>query len=307
MRCWCFALGCAVVLCSLPGVVCRAADADSGKSLAPPDYRVETAGFGASEADIRAVLDSAGRELWRFFPDCKLEPIVVIRGHNGPITLFQRNDRGEIVIRLDTENTYWSQYAYQFAHEFCHVLCGFREGYQGNQWFEETVCETASLYVIRAMSRTWKTSAPFDHWKDYRDSLRDYADDILRKRDKVYEIYAQGLPAFYLAHKTALESEPNSRELNGAMSIVLLHLLEEQPDQWEAVRWLNSSRGPAGETFPAYLQRWHDTAPARRQAFVNKVAELYGVALQPASAAKPAPSPRDRSGPKHESKDAGVK
>ena len=65
------------------------------------------------EADIRAVLDSAGRELWRFFPNDRIEPIVVTHGRGGPITLFQRNGRGEIVIRLDTEKTYWCQYAYQ--------------------------------------------------------------------------------------------------------------------------------------------------------------------------------------------------
>ena len=115
------------------------------------------------------MLDSAGRELGQFFPDYKIEPIVVTRGHSGPITLFHRNDRGEIVVRLDTEKTYWSQYAYQFAHEFCHVLCGFKPGYEGNKWFEETLCETASLYVMRGMSRTWKTSPPYANWKDYRD------------------------------------------------------------------------------------------------------------------------------------------
>ena len=93
-----------------------------------------------------AVLDSAAGKLWRFFPNYQIEPIVVTRGHSGPITLFRRNGRGEIVVCLDTEKTYWSQYSYQFAHELCHILCGFKEGYEGNKWFEETVCETASLY-----------------------------------------------------------------------------------------------------------------------------------------------------------------
>jgi hypothetical protein len=226
------------------------------------------------------VLESAGRELWRFFPDYRIEPIVVARGRGVPITLFQRNDRGEIVIRLNTEKTYWCQYAYQFAHEFCHVLCGFKAGYQGNKWFEETLCETASLYVVLAMSRTWRTSAPYAHWKDYRDSLRDYVDDIRRRRDKVYEIYEKGLPAFYRAHRATLEKEPGSRELNGAMALTLLQLFEERPERWEAVRWLNSSPAREGDTFAAYLQKWHDAAPARHQSFVKKVADLYGVAIK---------------------------
>ena len=106
---------------------------------------------------------------------------------------------------------------------------------------------------MRAMSRTWKTSPPYPNWKDYRDSLRDYADDVLRKRDKVYEIYAKGLPGFYRAHQATLEKEPCTRELNGAMALVFLQLFEERPERWEAVRWLNSTPAPQGETFAAYL------------------------------------------------------
>ena len=283
MRCRLLALCCRVALTVCTPHAIRAADHDSGKPASRPVLRIETEGFEAGEADIRAVLDSAGQELWRFFPDDKLEPIVVVRGHEGPITLFQRNDRGEIVVRLDTEKTYWSQYAYQFAHELTHVLCGFREGYQGNQWFEETVCETGSLYVLRAMSRTWKTAPPYENWKDYRDSLRSYADDVIRGRDKASEIYAHGLSAFYLAHKSVLQQQPNVRELNGAMALVLLHLLEESPERWEAVRWLNSGRTGASETFPAYLQRWHDAVPERHRDFVERIADLYGVALKPST------------------------
>ena len=257
-----------------------AGEAKSGESVPPPMYRVETAGFDSSEADIRAVLDSTSRALWQFFPEYKIGPIVVTRGHNGPITLYQRTDRGEIVIRLDTEKTFWCQYAYQFAHEFCHVLCGYRDGYQGNKWFEETLCETASLYAMQAMSRSWKKSPPYPNWKDYRDSLRDYVDDVIRKRDKVYEVYAVGLPTFYHNHQAELEKEPASRDLNGAMSIVFLQLFEEQPERWESVRWLNHSPAPPGESFSAYLQRWHDAVPAKHRGFVKKVAELYGVGIK---------------------------
>jgi hypothetical protein len=254
--------------------------ANDGEPVSLPVYRVEAEGFAASEADIRAVLDSAGRELWQFFPDWQIEPIVVTRGRNGPITLYQRNDRGEIVMRLDTEKSYWSQYAYQFAHEFCHVLCGYRQSYQGNRWFEEVLCETASLYVMRSMSRTWKTAPPFEHWQDYRDSLRDYVDDIVRKRHRLHEIYAQGLPEFYRAHQAELERNPVSWELNGAMAVVLLHVFEEQPDRWEAVRWLNSTPPREGDTLATYLQNWHDAAPPKHQPLVRKIGDLFGVALK---------------------------
>jgi hypothetical protein len=271
---------CAALWMVVPGGL-RAAEPGTAAQAkaAMPAYRVETDGFDASEADIRAVLDSAGGELWRFFPDYQLEPFVVTRGHDDPITLFQRNDRSEIVMRLNTEKTYWSQYAYQFAHEFCHVLCGFRDGYQGNKWFEETVCETASLFAMRAMARSWKKSPPYPHWADYRDSLREYTDDIMRRRERIHDVFAGGLPAFVRAHRETLERTPTSRDLNGAMSLVLLQLLEERPERWEAVRWLNHAPAQPGDDLGAYMRKWHDAAPPRHRPLVKQLAGLFGAPL----------------------------
>lgn len=303
MQGWVIRIGCGVAWWSLVCAGGRAQETKPPTPLALPAYRVETDGFEASSADIRAVLDSAARELWRFFPDYKLEPLVVARGRSGPITLYQRNERGEIVMRLDTEKTYWSQYAYQFSHEFCHVLCGFKAGNQGNRWFEETLCETASLFTMRAMSRSWKNSPPYAHWKDYRDALRDYVDDITRRRVQVHEIYARGLREFYTAHRVELEKDPTSRELNGAMSLVFLQLFEEQPERWEAVRWLNRTPAGEGDSFQVYLQKWQAAAPPKHQVFVKQIADLYGVTL-PANAAPEAvaaaekPAARDQAHPR---------
>lgn len=61
-----------------------------------PRYRVDATDFEAGEADIRAVCDSAARQLWRHFPDYELEPFVVTRGKSGPIVLYDRNDSKEI-------------------------------------------------------------------------------------------------------------------------------------------------------------------------------------------------------------------
>ncbi len=244
-----------------------------------PPIRIDTNGFEASESDIRAIVTSAGRELWRYFPDYQIEPVVVTRGREGPISLYGRNANKEIVMRLDTSKTFWSQYAYQFSHEFCHVLCGYDNDDRANLWFEETLCETASLFTMRAMAKSWKSDPPYSNWKDYRDALRNYVDDIMRKRTKVREIYTTGLASFYQKHQATLKKNPTQRDLNGAMAIVLLHMFEEEPARWEAIRWLNSAPSPAGETFKQYLQKWHTAVPKRHQPFVKKIADLYGQKL----------------------------
>lgn len=242
-----------------------------------PTYRVDAGDFEASEADIRAVCDSAGMTLWRQFPDYTLEPFVVTRGRSGPIVLYRRNDRKEIVLKLDTGKTYWSQYAYQFAHEFCHILCGYRDVDASNKWFEETLCETASLYAMREMARAWKENPPYKHWTDYRDALRNYADDVLRKRAEIAELQRLGLPAFYRMHEAELRKTSTDRELNGTMAVVLLRLFEEEPGRWEAVRWLNAEAAPKDEPFAAYLARWRAAVPERHRDFVDEVRKSFGV------------------------------
>lgn len=270
--------GCLQLLLGIGAYAGEALTAESASLTSPPRMRIVASEFGVKEADIRAVLTSTSQELWRFFPSMTLEPIVIM--HGGPITEFKRSDRHEIVVRLLTHDRLWCQYAYQFAHEFGHVLCGGQPGYQGNQWFEETLCETSSLFVLRAMARTWQHAPPYPHWSEYRDALRAYADEIIRSRTQLRDIHARGLAAFYRDHHQELEQQPNDRERNGAMAIVLLFLFEEQPEQWEAIRWLNQGPNPEGLSFEAYLRRWHNAAPPPRREFIATIAQLFGYSLR---------------------------
>ena len=261
-----------------------AAPAAAQKKDAPvdrplPSYRVEAAGFKSAELDIKAVCDSAAGELWRHLKPYKLDAFVVKRGNNGPFFSFVKNSRGELEILLDTGKTYWSQYAYQFSHEFLHLLCGSAARDPRNLWFEETLAETSSLFVMRAMARSWKKKPPYPHWADYRDSLRQYVDNIVVGRALVSEINRDGLGSFYRKRSEELEKNCCAREVNGAMAVVLLRYFEEKPGRWEAVRWLNGSKSRKGQTFRQYLRTWLDAAPERHKAFIRKLAGLYGFAL----------------------------
>lgn len=240
---------------------------------APPAVRVQTEGFNASEADIKAVLDSATKELWKNFPDGhQIEPVVVTRGHDGPITLFQRNLRKEIVVRLDTSDTYWSQYAYQWSHELCHILCAYRDDAKDNKWFEESLCELASLYTLRAMAESWKTHPPYSNWKDYGKSLKSYAGDIIAKHP---DITTGGLAGFYTKNKDTLRSSATRRDLNATVAIALLPLFEKNPSNWAAVPYLNATPATAGMTLTQYLKKWHDDAPEKHRPFIRSLATHF--------------------------------
>ncbi|MES2706722.1 MAG: hypothetical protein V4726_08995 [Verrucomicrobiota bacterium] len=252
--------------------------------------RVGTDGWGrASTAEVESVLRSAAAMLWPFFPNRRIEPFVVLRGHEGPIVHYQRNVIGEIVMKLDTQDLYWCQYAYQFAHEFCHILSGFNDDWKGNNWFEETMCETASLFVLRRLAREWEEHPPYPVWKSYAPQFRQYAEDVMDSRSQVG---AGHLGDFFRKHRKELESTPRDRALNGAMAVVLLGVVEGSPSSWEAVSWLNSSPSLPGETFPAYLQKWHAAVPPRHHAFVEEIMRRFD--LPPPAAAAPTASPASR-------------
>lgn len=147
--------------------------------------RVRAGEFGADEADIKAVLRSAAGEIWRHCPHTRFDApgFEIYREEKHPIMQFERSDDGWIVIGLATDGSYWARYAYQFAHEFCHALAGYandsrrvwRSARQANKWLEEALCETASLFALRAMGRTWQTAAPYPNWKKYAAALTQYA------------------------------------------------------------------------------------------------------------------------------------
>ncbi|MGC4006015.1 MAG: hypothetical protein QM811_24000 [Pirellulales bacterium] len=233
----------------------------------------------ASKADIRAVCASAGNELMTNVPERALPTLVVGNDAGGvPITLFKRGANGEIRIRLTPRDAYWSQYAYQFAHELCHVLCDYRDVPNDQKWFEESLCEAASIFVIRRMGESWKTAPPYPNWKSYAASLTKYADDHAAKTGKLDE---PSFAAWYRAHEPALRKTGTDRPLNQIVAVhALLPLLEAEPKHWRALGWLNQWDAATRPTFAEYLRDWHARVPDEHKSFVAAVAAKFEILLQ---------------------------
>jgi hypothetical protein len=240
------------------------------------DIRPADDGWGAERATVKKVLDAAASELWKHFPGRDLKPILV-EAQGGPITLHQRGPSGEYQVKLSTGGTAWCQYTFQFAHEFCHILCGYDQDPLKHRWFEEAVCELASLYVLRRSSETWKTKAPFDHWKLYAPELAKYADghmkDFVLPKGKT-------LAAWYKENAAALTANPVDRDRNNVAAVALLPFFEKEPEHWEAVSWLNSEAFTEKATFEEYLAAWRKHSPKKHKPFIQSIAKELGVALK---------------------------
>jgi len=193
----------------------------------PLVIRVASQGWGeAGTADITQVLQSAGAALASYFPDRKFPPIEVSRSSTTPITLFQRGPAGELRVKLNVEGSYWAQFSFQFAHEMGHIVCGFEEYSNPNLWFEETLCEAASLYALGRMAEGWKTRPPYPNWKSYASSLQNYRDDRMAKA-KLPE--GMTLAAWFRTQEPALRKDAGLRESNLKMAAELLPLLWWKP------------------------------------------------------------------------------
>lgn len=231
----------------------------------------EKADWGTSVVDARKVLEAAGRELLRHVPERELPPLEVAP-KGGPITLYKRGPAGEIRVRLDVKGPFWAQYTFQFAHELGHVLCGYDDDPHKQKWFEESVCEAASLFVLRRSAETWRSDPPYPNWKSYAPSLAAYADERLQA-----SVLPAGatLASFYRERREQCEANAEDRPRNLIIAAQLLPLLEKDPARWEAFRWLNTEAHGASTSFADYLDAWERHCPVKHKAFVRRVRGLF--------------------------------
>lgn len=202
------------------------------------------------------------------FPDQKTPPLYLTRTHQKPITLYQRTPRGEINIRLNINGRYYAQAIYQFAHEYAHVLANFEPTKHENQWLEETLCETASLYALMHLSKEWRENAPSDTHKNYRLKLINYANKITNTRES---LHPKSGPQFYEKHRNNLRKNATNRALNGAIANLILPYLIKEPKHWGALQTI--PRTP-NLTLSEHLTEWRNNTPAKHHPFLYQLEAL---------------------------------
>ena len=237
---------------------------------------VEPGEWGSSSvADIKKVCESAAMMFTPHLQSGVAAPLLIQNDGSGPITLYRRGGNNEHIVRLNTKNRAWAQLAYQFSHELCHVMCNYRNVKNQQLWFEETICEVASLFALRQMGEAWKTDAPYSNWKSYSVSLKDYANQRLN----VLDTDSETLEEVYLGNRDALQASATNRDVNNKLANKLLPIFEKHPSAWDAVRYLN--RGPAEENraFDDYLRGWHSRVPETHKQLVAEISASFGIEL----------------------------
>ena len=251
------------------------------------DVHVQANGFGrARPTDITAVLQSSAFEIWKHCPHTQLDSIDVYHRADHPQTDFKRTPSGRIGIGLSARDTHWAQYAFQFAHEFCHALANYGNNplrsvrYQrhANLWLEEGLCETASLFALRAMSRSWRTAPPYPAWRGYAPWLNDYVEQRLALPEHLLPAGTSFLVWFH-KNQAALRRNSDMRDRNTIIAIQLLPIFEAEPRGWEAVAFLNRGSSNAEESLSQHLAEWRAQCPRNLRPFVTRLAKVFAVKL----------------------------
>lgn len=275
------------VLCFTLSGARPAASHDISSAQTPLDIRVQTDAFGnASAADIATVLQSVASEIWRHCFRTELDGIDVYRRTDHPQTDFKRKPDGRISIGLSSQDTHWAQYSFQFAHEFCHALANFGNNPHqsvrylptANLWLEESLCETASLFTLRAMSRSWRNSPPYPAWRDYATSLSDYLNERLALPE--HHLPARtSFPTWFRENQPALRQNPDMRERNTIIAIQLLPIFEAEPNGWRALTFLNHGASDPNESLARHLGEWRSRCPGNVRPLVTRIAAVFAVKL----------------------------
>lgn len=209
-------------------------------------------------------------------------PIIVERTRGNPMALYDRGPQGEYRVLLHAEGEAWPLYAYEFAHELAHILSNFDEhaahaDVRTNQWFEEALCETASLYVLRSLAHRLQTDPAMIEWRAHAPAMAAFAERLL-KEDHRQMASGQHIADWLADNEARLRLDPYIRQKNEALANILLPLFERNADAWKSIRFLNLDPSDAENELRAYLRNWYANCPTEHRRFIGDVMAALGVA-----------------------------
>ena len=243
--------------------------------------KVDLESFPAKDADrargIRTTLESVFDVFMSLFDSQPDAPVNVAwwSRPNPPQVWF---DCRPYEIRINALGNGWSQYAYQFAHELCHVIINFdRVKKHKHKWFEESLCEMASLFVLYKLSELWSVDPPpgINGSRYFAPTHAQYARDT---ESKFHSPDTSELPQWIEANVQTLEKcSTERRDLNGVIAVTVLRYFQNDPLLWWDCTWLNQWDANNDRTFSEYLDSWaeclhrNNAVPSRAPAILKEL------------------------------------
>jgi hypothetical protein len=147
---------------------------------------------------------------------------------------------------------------------------------KANHWLEESLCETASLFALRATGNSWKAAPPFSNWKDYAPSLTQYAADRIEQASKDLPA-TQSFVSWFHENEPAMRQNPVIRPKNNIVANKLLPVFEANPSGWESITFYNLGKHDTDQPLGARFEDWLGSVPADQKKFVADLAGQFGL------------------------------
>lgn len=170
------------------------------------------------------------------------------------------------LIALHTRPTRWSQIAYQFSHELCHY-CIPDTVDQNLRWFEESVCETASLFFMQVLGNTWQRK----NEQMYTTTGELYASEFIRyAADESKKFIPFNLKDPVI--RKHLEEDCYDRKRNTYLANHLLQIFRQFPNTWAAIPLLCTLHH---QNLEEALDAWILASPPSAQPGLHEIRALF--------------------------------
>ena len=193
----------------------------------------------------------------------------------------------------------YTEVLFQFAHEYAHVLSNYYMRFRGaNSWFQEAICDVASLYVIRKLDRMIQNNeiellveVPGRIGWVLNANLRGYLTEVgnltFRLEESTFNL--EDFRSWFRKNRQSLHRNPYDIPKQIIVVANLIDIFEEYPQAWNTIRYLNIP-GPVSwnneQPFDTYLDGWHQRTPSKWQPYVAKIADRFGYAHVTEAASK---------------------
>ena len=259
-------------------IICSLGFALLSKSfLCATSLTIESEDWGDVETnEIHKVLRSTLSLFELSSPTLQKRPIVVSPTADNPRVLYELRDGHAYQIQLTAKNRHWCQYVFQFAHELGHIMCNFRKENHANLWFEESICEVASLYALSKIGNKWVEIHNDTNAKSYAQEFEKYR--IHRIKESSYPENFQ-LAVWWNQNRFILSQNPHLRKQNIWVALTLYDLFDQNPTiAWSAFFYLNKSPTHRKADFEQYLQTWKNACPQRAEKeFVEQIISRFQI------------------------------
>jgi hypothetical protein len=231
----------------------------------------------AAPWQIEMLLNAIADEMLQHFPGQRLHPIVVSHAPGGPAVLFQKGPGNEYQVMLSARDENWAEYVYEFSHELVHILANYerhaRPEHQRHQWFEEMLCESVSLYMLKHFSLTWNAAPPLPETRGYAPAIQAFTRRALSDRHRKLPA-GVSFQQWFSTAAPRLVSSPYMRKENELIASFFLPLVEQNSD-WRAVAYLNAGDLSKESSFREFLVHWHRSTPRHLKGFVEESMQVF--------------------------------